>query len=215
MKLSSASTGAILASLAMCLGAQVVRSTSAGAGRGQAGFATVTVLAFDTTGRFLGAPDINLFERENEKNLAEKFHEGVAKGMPLGVYRIEAVLPAYYPERRIVRVYQPDVTIVMGLESGFREASPVPLTLHGRVTGKVPAVAKHRFVKVSGVFVDVSVEASIGQGGVFDVSGLSWGLYLLFVVDEDGILAMRTLNIPYTGPPLEIKIGRAHIGAPQ
>jgi hypothetical protein len=203
--------GATVAVLTMQLAAQAQPNSN----RGQEKFAAVKVLAFDTAGRFLGSPNIKLFESETGENLAGKFRGGIAEDIPPGVYRIEAGLPAYYPARKFVRVYQPEVTVIVGLESGFREASTVPLVLHGRITNEVPAVGKHPFVKALGVFADVSAEAIIGPDGTFDLPGLGWGTYLLLVVDEDGVLASRTVTIPYTGSPLQIELKSDHAGARQ
>jgi hypothetical protein len=81
--------------------------------------ATVTVLAFDANGRFLGAPDVSRFESEGRKNIAGRFHIGVAEGVPLGEYRIEGRLPAYFSDTQHVAIYQPRVTVVLGLAFGY------------------------------------------------------------------------------------------------
>lgn len=173
--------------------------------------ATVEVLAFDTRGRFLGPPIVKLFEAFDRTNYAPRFREGVANGIPFGDYRIEAYLPAYSSETRYVRVYQQRVTVIVGLTVGY-ETPIIPLSLHGRVVGQL--ASEKTFVKLAGVFSTLSMESPVASDGGFDLIGLSWGTYLLLVVGEDGVLASRTLAIPYTGAPLEIEIGRDHAVAP-
>jgi hypothetical protein len=174
--------------------------------------ARVEVLAFDTRGKFLGAPTIEVFEADNHTNFAAKFHAGVAEDIPFGEYRIKSDLPAYSSEARFIRVYQRRVTVVLGLTVGY-ELPSIPLSLHGRVVGRVPP--QRTFVRLAGVFSSLSMESPIGPDGGFDLVGLTWGKYLLLVVGEDGVLASRALTIPYTGPPLEIDIRADRTIAPE
>jgi hypothetical protein len=175
--------------------------------KGEQFVATVHVLAFESRGAFLGAPDVRLFESEEHKNLAGAFHGGVADHIPFGDYRIEAYLNGFYPETRYVSVFQRSVTVVVGLLLG-REARilPVPPTLHGRISGPTPELKK-TFVKAIGVYSNQSIESGIGPDGGFDLSIPQEGRYVLLVVNEDGVLASRTINSPYSGPPLEIEVG--------
>jgi hypothetical protein len=155
----------------------------------------------------LGTPEVRLFESDDHKNLASAFHSGVADHIPFGVYRIEAYVGGFYPEIRYVSVYLQRMTVVVGLPLG-REAMvlPVPPSLHGKVLGTLPS-SKRSFVRLTGVFSSQSLESIIGSDGSFDFSIPTDGKYLLLVVSEDGILASRMIESPYTGSPLEIKIG--------
>ena len=167
--------------------------------------ARVEVVAFEANGRFLGAPNVSVFaESESGQNLATKFHNGLAVDIPYGIYRIEGRLPWYYSDTKFVWVYQPLVTVVLGLRFS-QELPKVPPTLRGHVTG-VPVSTTKAFVKLIGVYEHVSVESLIEGDGTFSLGGLSPGAFLLLVVGEHGIVASRTLTIPYTGPPLEIAI---------
>ena len=89
--------------------------------------AAVDVVAFEASGRFLGAPEIRVFEKDVQHNWANRFHGGVATAIPYGVYRVEGRLPGYFSDVRYVRVYSPRVTIVLGLRFG----SELPETLPG------------------------------------------------------------------------------------
>lgn len=83
---------------------------------GRALYSTVSVLAFDTSGRPLGPPRIKLFESEEDhSDLAGKFRDGVARGIPYGDYRIETWLEGYASDSKTVRIYGPHVSAVVGL----------------------------------------------------------------------------------------------------
>jgi site-specific DNA-cytosine methylase len=139
-----------------------------------------------------------------EISLGGKQPSTLAVDIPYGIYRIEGRLPWYYSDTKFVRVYQPLVTVVLGLRFS-QELPKVPPTLRGHVTG-VPVSTTKAFVKLIGVYEHVSVESLIEGDGTFSLGGLSPGAFLLLVVGEHGIVASRTLTIPYTGPPLEIAI---------
>ena len=50
------------------------------------------------------------------------------------------------------------------------------------------------------------MESAIDTNGGFNLGGLTPGLFVLLIIGEHGILASRTLTIPYIGPPLEVSI---------
>jgi len=197
--------------LAFCCMTVVLPACLTAQARSSSTSAKVEVVAFDSNGRFLGAPNVSLFESDDHKNLAAKFHAGVADGIPFGIYRIEGHLPAYSSEIRYVRVYQPHVAVVLGLTFSV-ELPEVPPILHGRVVGQVPPKS---FVRLVGVYSNLSMESAIGADGEFNLGGLSDGRFLLLVVGQKGILASRAVSIPYTGPALEVELGRDQVVGPQ
>jgi hypothetical protein len=168
--------------------------------------ATVQVLAFDTRGLFLGTPTVRLFESEDHKDLASAFHAGPADRIPFGVYKLEAYMNGFYPEVRYVAIYQPRVTVIVGLPFGREVLTlPVPPMVEGKLLGSLPRDKKY-FAKLIGIYSNRTLESNISADGRFDFS-VPWdGRYLLLVVSEDGVLATRTIDVPYTGPALEIKI---------
>ena len=193
-----------------CMAAVLPACLTAQARSGSAS-AKVEVIAFDTNGRFLGAPNVSLFESDDHKNLAARFRAGVADGIPFGIYRVEGRLPAYSSEIRYVRVYQPHVTVVLGLTFSV-ELPEVPPVLHGRVVGQI---SPKSFVRLVGIYSNVSMESSIEADGSFTLGGLSDGQFLLLIVGQKGILASRAVSIPYTGPGLEVEIGRDQVVGPR
>ena len=174
--------------------------------------ARVEVLAFEASGRFLGSPNVTIFSSDHGHNLANEFHNGAASGIPYGLYRIEGGLPGYYSDAKFIRVYQPVVTVVVGLR--FAEELPmVPPSLRGRVAGTSGSGGKI-FVRLVGLYENVSIESTINNDGEFSLAGLSSGLFLLLVVGEKGILASQSLTVPYTGPPIVIKVNGGSIPSP-
>jgi hypothetical protein len=169
--------------------------------------ARVEVCAFDSRGTFLAAPTVRVFESESHKDFSTSFRSGVADHIPFGIYKLEAYMSGFYPEVRYVAIYRPQVTVVVGLAFG-REALtlPQPPTIHGKVIGSLPR-DKKIFAKLAGIYSDRALESKIGRDGDFDF-GVPWdGRYLLLIVSEDAILASRTIDIPYMGRAIEIKIG--------
>lgn len=164
--------------------------------------AVVEVIAFDTNGRYLGAPTASLFEADDHTSLAPRFRNGAARSVPFGIYRIEARLPGYSSEVRYVRVFQPSVSVILGLTFSL-ELPAIPPSLQGHVVGLIPP---RTFVRLIGVYSSTSMESTIDSEGNFRLGGLSDGQFLLLVVSQDGILASKAISIPYTGERLQIEI---------
>jgi hypothetical protein len=168
---------------------------------------SVHVLAYEASGRFLGMPEIRIFETWDHKDLSERFHEGAADSIPFGVYRMEVFRRGCFPETRYVSVFSKQVTVIVGL-SVARETNGLPVQpmLHGRVKG-LSSFDRRPFVKLVGLYSSQTLEASIATDGQFEFSIPRDGRYLLMVVSEDGLLASREITSPYSGPPLEVEIG--------
>ena len=166
--------------------------------------AKIRVIAFDTSGKLLQTPVVAVFDSDEGKHLADEFHSGVAVGVPYGTYRIEAHLTAYASDIRYVRVYQPNVTVILGLTLS-EELPEVPPTLRGCITsqGELP---ENVFVKLLGVYNTISMEAYVSANGGFELGGLTVGRFLLLAIDKSGILASKVVTIPYSGPPLELNV---------
>jgi hypothetical protein len=165
---------------------------------------TVSVIAFDTNGKFLGSPSVSVFEDPDDRNnLAAKFQKGVAAQIPYGMYRIVGYLTGYSSDMKYVWVYQSHVSVVLGLEIGA-EKPVIPPTLHGRVVGSVSEARS--FVRLVSVYSSSSVDSAISSDGNFDLSVPPGGKFLLLVIGERGVLASRAISLPYTGPPLEVSV---------
>ncbi len=168
----------------------------------ESGLATVEVMAFDSRGKFLGAPMVTVFESDDHTNFAAKFRNGVADRIPFGMYKVEGRLTGYSSEVRYIRIFEHRALVVLGLPVG-RERPMLPPVTNGRILGSLPP-EKKTFVKITGIFSSVSEEGSIGRDGEFRFAGLPNGLYLILVISEDGILASRVVSIPSSSIELEV-----------
>jgi hypothetical protein len=98
---------------------------------------------------------------------------------------------------------------VLGLIVGH-ELPEFPPVLRGRVIGSLPS--KHRsYARLVSLYSNASFESDIAPNGEFEFGGPGWGSYLLLVVSEDGLLAARTVELPRSGPPIEVTIGRDRV----
>ena len=162
----------------------------------QEGTATVEVLGFASNGGFIQtSPSVEVFENYKRKNLAEKFKNGVAEGVPFGVYRMKGYVQGFLSEERTVWVFQRHTTIILGLTVGGIDF-PITHNFRGRVFGKPLPTGKKSFVKLSGIFSGVSAESLIGADGGFEVGNVPDGNYLLLVVSDDSLIAIRQVHIP-------------------
>jgi hypothetical protein len=80
----------------------------------------VEVVALDDRGADISHPDLRVFESDDHKNFVSKFHDGIAEGVPFGVYRVEGHRAGYRSEIRYVSVYQSRVTVVLGFTFGYK-----------------------------------------------------------------------------------------------
>jgi hypothetical protein len=167
--------------------------------------ATVMILAFDTDGRFLGAPVVSIFESDGS-NLAASFDNGIASGIPFGIYHVKGHVTGYSSDTVNAAVFQEHVTIVLGLAVGV-ELPIVPPILHGRVVKLSHIDDGRSFVRLNSLFAHESMDSSIGPDGSFALCGFTRGQYLLEVISERGLLASRLLSLPYTAASLEIVAG--------
>ena len=193
-----------LVGVPFCLVAQDAASLAA-IREGRRLSATVNVVAFDTSGKFLGAPSVSVFEDPDDRsNLAPKFQKGIAEQIPYGMYRIEGYLVGHSSDTKYVWVYQSHVTVVLGLEVGLEKPSIPPL-LTGRVVGTFSA--SRSFVRLVSVYSSLSVDSAVAPDGSFSLSIPPGGKFLLLVIGETGTLTTRSITLPYAGPPLEIAVG--------
>ena len=166
--------------------------------------AKIRVIAFDTNGRLLGPPVVTVFDSDEGNHLAAEFHAGMAVGVPYGTYRIKAHLTAYASDVRYVRVYQPSVTIIVGLTLS-EELPEFPPTLRGRIKSQ-REIPKQTFVRLVGLYSAISIDASVAADGAFELGGLSAGRFLLLVIDNTGVLTSKIVTIPDSGLPLELDL---------
>lgn len=159
-----------------------------------------------TSAGVLESPNVVRFESLDHRELSNLFHNGIADHIPFGTYWMEVHKEGFWPSTIEVAVYRRRVTVVMSLTTGNAPDFPIMPVLHGKVVGRMP-IGKKSFAKLVGVLSSHSLESEINSDGEFDF-GVPWnGHYMLLVANQDGLLASRPMDIPYTGPPLAIRIG--------
>lgn len=163
--------------------------------------ATVHIQIVGHIGQDLGDAQIEQFKLEaNNKDFARRFRHNSASGLPFGVYHLQARTTGTYTSERIVRVFQPDVWVVIGLVFGV-EGGPLPWKLTGRVKGH--SIAKGPvWVRLSGVYPEAVMDTMTNDSGDFALSGIVQGLYVLVTSQDGHVLDVRTVYIPASEPLL-------------
>jgi len=175
--------------------------------QGQPPKATVHVRIVDSSGQDLGEPKVTLFRSEsNQEDFASHFRQGSATGLPFGVYKLRAYTQGFWSAERQVRVFQHDVWVVLSLELGMgkSEGGLSTYTLSGSVRN-LPPVEQLAWLRLSGVYSTVMIDAKASATGDFSMAGIPQGLYVLIVTQGQKILEVRTVQIPVAGP-LDIEL---------
>ena len=157
--------------------------------------ASVEILAYLSNGpSFLGSPEVFSFiELSSQKNLTDKFQKGVAKDVPFGTYVLEAGFTGFGRAYRVVRVMKKQVTVIIGLELR-QEGVAFPTYARGRVNGALPK--GRNFIKIVGIISSITEESAIANDGSFELSKLPDGEYMVMVVNENGLIASRKVEMP-------------------
>ncbi len=178
-------------------------------GQGQSRKATVHIRIVDNSGQDLGDPEVSLFRSEDDgQDFASRFRilRGSATGLPFGIYKLRARTHGYWSAERQVRVFQDDVWVVLSLELGMGklEGGLSTYTLSGRVRN-LPPVEQPAWLRLSGVYSTVVIDAKASDTGDFSMSGISQGLYVLVVTQDRKVLDVRTVQVP-AAAPIDIKL---------
>jgi len=176
-------------------------------GQGQPRKATVHIRIVDSSGRDLGEPTVTLFRAEgDQRDFGSRFRKGSATGLPFGLYKLRAHTKGFWSAERQVRVFQDDVWVVLSLEMGVGElpAGPPTYTLSGRLRN-LPPVEQPAWLRLSGVYSTVLIDAKASDTGDFSMSGIPQGLYVLIVTRDRKALDVRTVQVP-AAAPIDIKL---------
>ena len=178
-------------------------------GQGQSRKATVHIRIVDHSGQDLGAPEVSLFRSEDKgQDFTSRFRilRSTATGIPFGIYKLRAYAPGFWSGERQVRVFQDDVWVVLSLELGMGklEGGLSTYTLSGRVRS-LPFPEQPAWLRLSGVYSTVVIDAKASDTGDFSMSGIPQGLYVLIVTQDGKALDVRTVQVPAAGS-LEIKL---------
>ena len=150
-----------------------------------------------------------LFEESSGgRNLASRFHGGVANGIPYGLYHCRVRLEGFWTTDREILVSQSNVLALVALNMGVEGGWPV-----SRVFGNIEGVHEPSLnVRLMGVYSEVIMDTVVSEEGKFEFSGVPEGTYVLLVADEGNlqgnpwgrVLFCETVNAKtsITGPVL-------------
>lgn len=170
--------------------------------RGRAETATVHIRLVDAAGNDIGEAKVEKFQSQTHKrNFATNFHKNSASDIPYGVYQVRAYATGYWTAQREVRVFQPVVWVVMQLELGMgRTEGGLPtFELSGRVK-RIASKDEPVWLRLTGVYSSVSIDAKAHQLGTFTIAGIPQGLYVLTTLQGKRVLDVRPIQIPVQEP---------------
>lgn len=182
-------------------------------GQGQPQKASVHIRIVDSSGQDLGDPKITLFRAQTDgQDYASHFHQGSATGLPFGLYKLRAYTLGFWSAEREVRVFQPNVWVLMSLELGMGklEGGLSTYSLSGSIRN-LPAVKEAAWVRLLGVYSTVVIDAKAGEAGDFTMAGIPQGLYVLVTTQGGKVLDIRAVQIPASGP-LDVELTKRKEG---
>jgi len=174
--------------------------------QGQPQKATVHIRIVDSSGQDLGEPQVELFRSEKDgKDFASHFRQGSAT-VPFGIYRLRVFTKGFWSAEREVRVFQSDTWVVLSLELGMGELEGglLKTSLSGSIRN-LPSVEEPVWLRLSGVYSAVVMDARADDAGHFSMAGIPQGVYVLIVIQDRKVLDVRTVRVPTAGP-VDIKL---------
>jgi len=185
------------------------------AGQQQPSQATVHVVVVDGFGRDLGEAKVDSFkDMGSGRDLAGRFQENAAKGIPYGVYQVRVHKAGFFTGQMTTQVFQPDVWVVVGLRVGEEGPMfPAPrLQLTGTVKNFGPG-EEPIYLRLVAVYSDFMMDARVkasGQSGTFTLAGIvPDGKYILITIGRTRILDVRQLKLEIAAKePIVIDLGQ-------
>lgn len=172
-----------------------------GAGQKQDQNAIVHIKIVDYPGQDLGEPKVEEFRSGRDgKDFADRFRHGSASGIPFTQYHLRVNNVGFYAAEREVRVFQPEVWVVLGLALG-EEGGPYPYQLAGHIKGQ-DASKGALWIRLSGVYSEIMMDSKASDAGDFAFSGIIQGHYVLIISQNGSVLNVRPVDIPFDGPLL-------------
>jgi hypothetical protein len=150
--------------------------------------------------------DVDLFQSQDEKtNFSKSFHRGAASGIPYGIYAIRVHVRGFWSAERVVRVFQPHVLVIIGLQIGM-EGGPPTSNLSGRIQGADQSAGPIR-VRISGVYSNDILDAEVTGSGGFALEKVPDGEYVLSLTQRENVLAVKAIKLPSLESPIIIELG--------
>ena len=157
--------------------------------------AIVHLRVVDHTGHILGPIKVETFKPDSGGiDLADRFKDTTAVS-----YRLRAYSSGFWAAEREVRVFQPEVWVVMQLEIGMGryEGGLSTFELSGSVKNMTDE-SEPIWLRLTGIHSAVVLDARASTFGDFKMAGIPQGLYVLVTTQGDRILDTRTIRIPAT-----------------
>jgi hypothetical protein len=167
---------------------------------------TVRIVPVHVLGNELGGNvDVDLFQSKDEKtNFAKRFHSGSASGIPYGTYTTRVYVRGFFPAERVVRVFQPNVVVVIGLQIGM-EGGPPTSNVSGRIRGADQSAGAIR-VRISGVYSNDTLDAEVNGLGGFSLEKVPQGEYVLAVTQRERVLVVKAIKLSSAESPIVIEV---------
>ncbi len=168
---------------------------------------TVRIAPVHVLGNELGENiDVDLFQSQDEKtNFSKSFHRGAASGIPYGIYAIRVHVRGFRSTERVVRVFQPNVLVIVGLQIGMETGIPTS-DVSGRIQGADQSAGPIR-VRISGVYSDDILDAEVNGSGGFSLEKVPQGEYVLAVTQRERVLAVKAIKLPSAESSILIEVG--------
>jgi hypothetical protein len=186
-----------------------------GAGQQQTRQATVHLVVVDGFGRDLGEAKVSSFtDVDTGKNLAERFHDNTATGVPYGIYTVHAREVGYFTGEVTAQVFQPNVWVVVGLRYGEElPIFPAPrLQIPGTVKNIDPS-EQPVYVRLAAVYSDfiMDTRVALDHSGSFTLAGvIPDGKYVLITIGRTKVLDFRLIDVQRPMAPITIDLVGGH-----
>jgi len=168
---------------------------------------TVRIVPVHVLGNELGENvDVDLFQSQDEKtNFSKSFHHGAASGIPYGIYAIRVHVRGFRSTERVVRVFQPKVLVIVGLQIGMETGTPTS-DVSGRIQGADQSAGPIR-VRMSGVYSNDILDAEVTGSGGFALEKVPDGEYVLAVTQREKVLVVKAIKLPSAESSIVIEVG--------
>jgi hypothetical protein len=187
------------------------------AGQQQAKKAIVHIVVVDGFGRDLGEAKVVSFKDiATSHDLARRFHENTATGVPYGVYEVVVQQTGSFAAHLTTQVFEQDVWVVAGLRYG--EELPVfpaaRLQLSGTIKNLDPG-EQPVYMRLMGVYPDFIMQTKVetsGQSGTFTLAGvIPDGKYVLITIGRTKVLHVQLLDVKFPAQtPIVIDLGNGN-----
>jgi hypothetical protein len=165
-------------------------------------------------GRNLVEAKVSSFTDDTGKNLAIRFRDNTATGVPYGIHTIRARQVGYVTGQVTAQVFQPEVWVVIGLQvSEELPIFPAPrLQIPGTVKNIDPS-EQPVYVRLAAVYSDfiMDTRVALDHSGSFTLAGvIPDGKYVLITIGRTKVLDFRLIDVQRPMAPITIDLAGGH-----